>query len=427
MRAYSGGVSPRIVTPHDLNPMPRQQGLLLRGNRWHFNFKVPRDLQEALGKSHLRESLGTSDYREACRKIAYERARITAFFEGERRKIEATEPRRKTGKTILTALTKPDAFAFAVRYLVNREHVCEKWMEEEGRFLEQREREAMASTVKLDAHDLATGEEFRGQPLDGSDELQAFLKRENIECAPTSPAFKTLRPLIRNAHVEHLGREADRLEGRQVQERSPLFQGVNSYSPIVAEAAKAPTLDDLLALREQWILKLRLSGSGKRKNRPQLNAALALCKKHKATLIIAKLDRLARNLHFISGLMEARIEFLAVDNPTANRLTVQILAAVAEEEARAISSRTKAALASAKARGVVLGKHGAKLGKANHKKAMKVAGNLTETIAALNVEGISTVREITAALNARGIATPQGKQWHTTSVHRLLKRVAQLA
>src|SRR4051794_26225531 len=70
--------------------------------------------------------------------------------------------------------------------------------------------------------------------------------------------------------------------------------------------------------------------SGKRKNRPQLNAALALCKKQKATLIIAKLDRLARNLHFISGLMEARIEFLAVDNPNANRLTVQILAAVAE-------------------------------------------------------------------------------------------------
>jgi len=66
--------------------------------------------------------------------------------------------------------------------------------------------------------------------------------------------------------------------------------------------------------------------SGKRKNRPQLNAALALSKKQKATLIIAKLDRLARNLHFISGLMEARIEFLAVDNPTANRLTVQILA-----------------------------------------------------------------------------------------------------
>jgi DNA invertase Pin-like site-specific DNA recombinase len=167
--------------------------------------------------------------------------------------------------------------------------------------------------------------------------------------------------------------------------------------------------------------------SGKRKNRPQLDAALALCKRQKATLIIAKLDRLARNLHFISGLMEARIEFLAVDNPTANRLTVQILAAVAEEEARAISARTKAALAAAKARGVVLGKHGAKLGKKNHKRAITAAGALTGTIEELREAGITSVRAVAAALNARGIATPQGKKWHSTSVQRVLKRVEQLA
>lgn len=163
--------------------------------------------------------------------------------------------------------------------------------------------------------------------------------------------------------------------------------------------------------------------SGKRKNRPELSAALALCKKQKATLIIAKLDRLARNLHFISGLLESGIEFLAVDNPTANRLTVQILAAVAEEEARAISARTKAALAAAKARGVILGKHGAKLGKANHKRAMKTANALTGTIEELRAEGVTSVRAIAAALNTRGVQTPQGKRWHTSSVQRLLKRM----
>jgi DNA invertase Pin-like site-specific DNA recombinase len=76
--------------------------------------------------------------------------------------------------------------------------------------------------------------------------------------------------------------------------------------------------------------------SGKRKNRPQLNAALAICRKQNASLATAKVDRLARNLHFIFGLMESRIEFLSVENPTANRLTVEILAAVAEEEACAI-------------------------------------------------------------------------------------------
>jgi DNA invertase Pin-like site-specific DNA recombinase len=94
--------------------------------------------------------------------------------------------------------------------------------------------------------------------------------------------------------------------------------------------------------------------SGKRTDRPQLAAALAACRAHGATLIIAKLDRLARNLHFISGLMESGVDFIAADNPHANRLTIHILSAVAEEEARMISLRTKDALAVAKARGVKL-------------------------------------------------------------------------
>src|SRR6185312_351781 len=79
------------------------------------------------------------------------------------------------------------------------------------------------------------------------------------------------------------------------------------------------------------------------------------CRKHKATLVIAKLDRLARNVAFISNLMESGVEFVAVDMPQANRFVVHILAAVAEQEAEAISKRTKAALAAAKARGTVLG------------------------------------------------------------------------
>lgn len=240
--------------------MPRQQGLLLRGNRWHSNFKVPSDLRAALGKTHIREALGTSDYREACRRVAYERARTTAFFESERRKIAAaSKPRGTAGKTVLTALSKPDAFALAVRYLVSREHVCETWMEEEGQFLEEHEREVMASNVSDDANDLMRGEEFRGERLDGTSELQSFLKEENIECAATSPAFKTLRPLIRDATIEHLGREVDRLRGRQVQQRNPLFRGFNSYSPTLEDAARAPKLDDLFALRERFISKARLS------------------------------------------------------------------------------------------------------------------------------------------------------------------------
>jgi DNA invertase Pin-like site-specific DNA recombinase len=95
--------------------------------------------------------------------------------------------------------------------------------------------------------------------------------------------------------------------------------------------------------------------SGRKNDRPKLAAALDACRKHKATLVIAKLDRLARNVYFISGLMESGVEFVAVDMPEANRLTIHILAAVAEHEREMISQRTKVALKAAKARGIKLG------------------------------------------------------------------------
>src|SRR5436305_5419555 len=95
--------------------------------------------------------------------------------------------------------------------------------------------------------------------------------------------------------------------------------------------------------------------SGKRADRPQLAAALGACKKQKARLVIAKLDRLSRNLAFIATLMDSGVEFVAVDNPHANKLTIHILAAVAQHERELISARTSAALKAAKARGKRLG------------------------------------------------------------------------
>ena len=162
--------------------------------------------------------------------------------------------------------------------------------------------------------------------------------------------------------------------------------------------------------------------SGKRHaNRPQLAAALAMCRKEKATLIVAKLDRLARNVHFVSGLMEAGVDFVAVDMPHANRLTIHILAAVAEDERRRISERTRAALAMAKARGTILGNPA--LAKANRAVALAQAEALRKTITEIRAEGFRTVRAIADELNRRHVPTARGKQWHANAVNLLLHRI----
>jgi DNA invertase Pin-like site-specific DNA recombinase len=156
--------------------------------------------------------------------------------------------------------------------------------------------------------------------------------------------------------------------------------------------------------------------------RPKLRAAIDACRRNKATLVIAKLDRLARNVAFISRLMEDKVEFIAADMPSANRLTVHILAAVAEEEARAISARTKAALAAAKARGVKLGKHGRTLAKANRKAADANARALQLTIRELQ-NGRLSLRSIADELNKRNVPTSRGARWHLRSVQRLIARL----
>jgi DNA invertase Pin-like site-specific DNA recombinase len=120
--------------------------------------------------------------------------------------------------------------------------------------------------------------------------------------------------------------------------------------------------------------------SGKKSDRPELQTALAACKRHKATLIIAKLDRLARNVAFMANLMESGVEFVAVDNPHASKLMLHMLAAFAEHEREQISSRTKAALAAAKARGVKLGKQGHILAAENKREASEFAKGLAATL-----------------------------------------------
>ena len=170
--------------------------------------------------------------------------------------------------------------------------------------------------------------------------------------------------------------------------------------------------------------------SGTRNDRPQLTAALAACRAHRATLVVAKLDRLARNVAFVSALMESGVEFVAADMPTVNRLTIHILAAVAEEEARLISTRTKAALAAAKARGVQLGNPQLRAGNPDQARAAAAVKSAKARARAIDVlpyveqarrAGATSLDQIAAALTARGVPTPSGVgQWHRASVRRLV-------
>jgi DNA invertase Pin-like site-specific DNA recombinase len=181
--------------------------------------------------------------------------------------------------------------------------------------------------------------------------------------------------------------------------------------------------------------------SGKRSDRPELARALAHAKRAKATLVVAKLDRLARNVAFLSAMLEAGVEFIACDNPTANRLTIHILAAVAEAEAKAISERTVAALAAAKARGTQLGSarpghwegredrrllgalNGAKAAtEARKRLADEAYADLLPLIQEQRNEG-ATLNAIADKLNSEGYTTRRGKEFTPMTIQRILNRM----
>jgi DNA invertase Pin-like site-specific DNA recombinase len=167
--------------------------------------------------------------------------------------------------------------------------------------------------------------------------------------------------------------------------------------------------------------------SGKHSDRPQLAAALAACKKRRAKLVIAKLDRLSRNLAFIATLMEAGAEFIAVDNPHANKLTVHILAAVAQHEREMIAERTRGTLQAAKARGVTLGNPHLAAARAvahtaQREAADAFAANMRPIIEQIRASGVQSLRGVARALTARGIKTARGGTWTPVQVSDILRR-----
>ncbi len=176
--------------------------------------------------------------------------------------------------------------------------------------------------------------------------------------------------------------------------------------------------------------------SGKRADRPELARALAEAKRAGAVLLIAKLDRLARNVAFIANLLESGVEVTAADMPEANRFLLHVMAAVAEHEAQAISDRTKAALAAAKARGVKLGwsnpervseqRQAAQRGvTVRMAKADVFAANVLPIIREMRSSGMS-LRGVADTLNERGVKTARGGKWQAATVKNVLARTNKM-
>lgn len=176
--------------------------------------------------------------------------------------------------------------------------------------------------------------------------------------------------------------------------------------------------------------------SGTRADRPALDNALRECRMRGATLVIAKLDRLSRSVSFISRLMEEGADFVAVDMPSANRFTLHIMAAMAEQEREMISHRTKVALQAARERGVVLGGRRGSCRIEDHsqagrlhssavrsRRAMVRAAEYVRVVDDIRATGVSTLRGIARELNARSIAAPRGGLWSAAQVSRLLSTV----
>jgi DNA invertase Pin-like site-specific DNA recombinase len=162
--------------------------------------------------------------------------------------------------------------------------------------------------------------------------------------------------------------------------------------------------------------------------RPELTAALSRARKAKCPVLVAKLDRLSRDAHFISGLMAHRVPFVVAElGADVDSFTIHIFAALAEKERALITARTKAALAAKKAQGVKVGNPRAaetiaRAHAAHRAVAAEFAANVLPIVKEIQAAGLTTMRAIAAALNARGVRTARGGKWGPSTVLRLLRR-----
>lgn len=200
--------------------------------------------------------------------------------------------------------------------------------------------------------------------------------------------------------------------------------GIEAQRQALAQFANA----EGLVVSQEFVEVETGKGSDALDRRPQLKAALAAARKLKCHVAVAKLDRLSRDVHFISGLMAHKVPFLVAElGPDVDPFVLHLFAALAEKERSLISARTRQALSAAKARGVTLGNPSLHTARKSAVKAVKAeadryAANVLPIIREAQKAGARTLREIAEALNARGIATARGGQWYAQSVANILGR-----
>lgn len=205
------------------------------------------------------------------------------------------------------------------------------------------------------------------------------------------------------------------------------------------EAQQHAVLDFLNGGRWELAAEYREVESGKVNGRPELAKALSACRVYKATLVVAKLDRLSRDAAFLMNLKGSGVRFVIAEMPEANELTVDLLAVLAQHERRIISERTRAALQAAKRRGTKLGNPAHLDNRARRKgtrasaevrtaQAIQEARDRAPIVAELREQGARSLRELAAGLNARGVPTSRGKEWTAPAqVARLLARIDSLS
>ena len=189
------------------------------------------------------------------------------------------------------------------------------------------------------------------------------------------------------------------------------------------EAQREAVRQFLVARHGRVLAELVEVESGRKDDRPRLQEALRLCQRSKATLLIAKLDRLARSVSFVASMMDGTVDFIATDMPEATRFVLHIMAAVAEHERHMIGDRTRAALRAAKARGITLGANGKALAVKNRSEAIRYAQSVAPHVCDARSSGAATTRQIAAFLNNRGVLSREGCPWHPQSISRVLKRL----